>query len=366
MGTRLLVIGGFGPGQLPDSYARGFERRGLEVHRFDSDRAYFESAAFAHNPYFRRIFRPVLWARMHRATMAAARIVKPHAVMAVKGSYLDAETVRTIRRELGVPFFNYYPDHPYCGVPLSPRKTSAQRRDLIEVLKEYTRVWTWEAALVARLQSDGVSAGYLPFGVDDEVFRPDAQGPPPPNAHGTRVGGPGPSPRRECEADHRIVFVGQHSDKREAHLAAIREHAVGLWGNRWSRAAGRFGGRHTVHRVPAFGDTCAALYRSADVSLNVVDDLNMPGHNMRTFEIPGSGGVMLAGYTAEQAAIFPPGEAAMYYHQPEELDELLRRMCGDPALTARLRRHAAGIAAGHSYEHRAASMIAELGLNGRR
>ena len=89
-----------------------------------------------------------LWDRMHRATIDVARTVKPHAVMAVKGSYLDAQTIRIIKRELGVPFFNYYPDHPYCGVPLNPRKTSAQRRDLIDVLKEYTRVWTWEPALV--------------------------------------------------------------------------------------------------------------------------------------------------------------------------------------------------------------------------
>jgi hypothetical protein len=349
MGQRLLLIGGFGPGQLPDSYARGFERRGLEVVRFDSDRAYLESAAFAHNRYLRRACRPWLWARMHRATIGVARAVKPHAVMTVKGSYLDAQTIRIIKRELGVPFFNYYPDHPYCGVPLNPRKTSAQRRDLIDVLKEYTRVWTWEPALSARLHSDGVSSGYLPFGVDDELFRPDAPGPPP--------------PCRECEQDHRVVFVGQHSDRREDHLSAVREHAVGLWGNRWSRATGRFRGRHAVHRQPAFGETCAALYRSADVSLNVVDDLNMPGHNMRTFEIAGSGGAMLASYTAEQAAIFPAGEAAMYYHGPEELDDLLSRMRADRPFAARLKRNAAAIAAGHSYQLRAAAMMAELGLS---
>ena len=349
MGKRLLLIGGFGPGQLPDSYARGFERRGLDVFRFDSDRAYLESAAFAHNPYFRRAFRSWLWDKVHRATIAVARTVKPHAVMAVKGSYLDAQTVRIIKRELGVPFFNYYPDHPYCGVPLSPRKTSAQRRDLIDVLKEYTRVWTWEPALSARLQSDGVSAGYLPFGVDEDLFRPD---------------GPGPSsPCIECAQDHRVVFVGQHSDKREKHLSAVREHPVGLWGNRWSRAAGPFRGRHVVHREPAFGEPCAALYRSAEVSLNVVDDLNMPGHNMRTFEITGSGGAMLACYTEEQAAIFPTGEAAMYYNEPEELDDLLGRMCADRPFSARLRRNAAAIASGHSYQRRAATMMAELGLS---
>lgn len=348
MGKRLLLIGGFGPGQLPDSYARAFERRGFEVFRFDSDRAYFESAPFARNPYFRRLFRAALWGKVNHATVAVARTVKPHAVMAVKGSYLDPGTIRIIKRELGVPFFNYYPDNPYCGVPLDPRKTSAQRRDLGDVLREYTRVWTWEPALARRLQSDRVSAGYLPFGVDDEVFRPD---------------GPRPEPRcHECAQDHRVVFVGQHSYKREDHLSAVRDHPVALWGNRWSRAAPRFGGRHIVHQEPAFGATCAALYAAANVSLNVVDDLNMPGHNMRTFEITGSGGVMLSSYTAEQAAIFPEGEAAAYYRKPDELDALLGQLCSDTAFAARLRRNAVAIAAEHSYERRAAVMSAELGL----
>jgi spore maturation protein CgeB len=347
--TRLLLIGPFGSGHLADSYARAFERLGTDVVRFDSDRAYFEASAFAHNRFSRRALRPWLWGKVQRATLALARTVQPDAVMAVKCAFLDPETVRTVTRELGVPFVNYYPDNPYCGVPLNPRKTSAQRRNLIEVLKTYTHVWTWEPALTRRLQADGVAADYLPFGVDDEIFRPDATGPSPSCG--------------ECAHDHRVVFIGQHSDKREAHLSAIRQHAVGVWGSRWSRAAARFNGRHTLHRASAFGGASAALYRAADVSLNVVDDLNMPGHNMRTFEITGSGGVMLASYTAEQAAIFPEGEAAAYYRTPDELDDLVRRLCEDRAWTARLRRNATAIAAEHSYGRRAAHVLAALGLH---
>ncbi len=346
---RLLLIGPFGAGQLAESYARGFERRGIEVVRFDSDRAYFEASAFANNPYYRRVFRPWLWRKVQRATLAAARSVTPDVVMAVKCAYLDAETVRTVRRELSVPFVNYYPDNPYCGVPLDPRKTSAQRRDLVDVLKEYTRVWTWEPQLTMRLQGDGVSAAYLPFGVDDEVFRADHTG---------------ESPScRECATDHRVVFVGQHSDKREAHLSAITAHSVGLWGSRWSRASARVERRHVVHRTPCVGATSAALYRAADVSLNVVDDLNIPGHNMRTFEITGSGGVMLSSYTAEQDAIFPEGEAAAYYRGPEELDAQLNRLLGDRAYTARLRHNASAIASEHSYERRAATLLTQLGVS---
>ena len=149
---RALIIGPFGPGDLAASYARGFEQLGHEVHRFDSDQAYRESSRFAGNRYLRRAFRPWLWHRVNRATVAIARAVRPQLVLAVKAAYLNPDTIQLVRRELGAPFVNYYPDHPYCGVPWNPRKTSAQRSDLLTVLQQYSRVWTWEPSLSERLK----------------------------------------------------------------------------------------------------------------------------------------------------------------------------------------------------------------------
>lgn len=345
MPTRILIIGAFGPGELARSYARGFEQLGLDVFRFDSDQAYLEASRFAGNRYVRRALRPWLWHTVNRSTIAVARAVRPQIVLAIKAAYLNPDTIQLIRRELGVPFVNYYPDNPYCGVPLNPRKTSAQRRDLLRVLQHYSRVWTWEPALAQRLCGDGVTAAYLPFGFDDDLDRPGA-----------------PAACRECGGDHRVVFVGQHSDKREDHLWAVQRHAVALWGARWPRAGRRFDGRHAIHRAGTFGAAAAPLYAAADVSLNVVDDLNMPGHNMRTFEIPGCGGVMLATHTAEQAALFPDGEAALYYRNPAEIDGLIERVRSKPDLAGRLRRNGQAIARDHSYQRRAETMLAELGM----
>lgn len=346
MRARLLLIGVFGPGHLAVSYARAFERHGVEVFRFDADRAYFEASRYAGHRLFRRAFRSWLWHTVNRSTIAVARTVRPHAVLAIKSAYLDPETVRLVRRELGVPFVNYYPDNPYCGVPLDPRKTSAQRRDLLTVLQQYSRVWIWEPSLAERLRRDGVPAAYLPFGFDDELSRPSS----------------GTTGCRECAGDHRVVFVGQHSAKRENHLSAIRRNAVALWGARWPRAARRLRGHHAIHRYDVFGAAVTPLYTAADVSLNIVDDLNMPGHNMRTFEIPGSGGVMLATYTGEQASFFPQGEAALYYRNPSEIDGHIDRLRAEPDFADRLRRNALTIARDHSYERRAATMLGELRL----
>lgn len=345
MRTRLLIIGAFGPGDLAASYARGFERLDVDVFRFDSDQAYLEAGRLAGNRYLRRAFRSWLWHTVNRSTVAVARAVRPQIVLAIKAAYLNPDTIQLVRRELGVPFVNYYPDHPYCGVPWNARKTSAQRRDLLTVLQQYSRVWTWEPSLTERLRTAGVPAAYLPFGFDDGLDHPGA-----------------PGTCRECAGDHRVVFVGQHSDKREAHLSAIRRSAVALWGARWPRAGRRFEGRHAIHRTGTFGAAAAPLYAAADVSLNVVDDLNMPGHNMRTFEIPGSGGLMVATHTAEQAALFPNGEAALYYRIPGEIDALIDRVRSEPDLADRLRRNGQAIAREHSYRRRAATMLDELGI----
>jgi spore maturation protein CgeB len=199
--------------------------------------------------------------------------------------------------------------------------------------------------MAGRLAADGVAASYLPFGVDADALRPTS-----------------PGICTECTEPHGVVFIGQHSDKREKHLAAVLGHSVALWGSRWNRAMGSFDGRHRIHRAPAFGAACAKLYASAGVSLNIVDDLNMPGHNMRTFEVPGAGGVMLSTYTAEQAEFFPENEAALYYREPGEIDDKIEHILTDREWAQTLRQRAFAIAGKHHYTERAKVIAVDLAL----
>lgn len=338
---RVLIVGPFGHGQLPLSLANALEDLGAETIRFDSDRSYMSACPGASHRVIRRMLRPLLWRHVNRETVAIVKQHRPDLVLMVKAAFLEPETVRHIRTAMGVPIVNYYPDHPYCGVPLDPLQTSAQRRNLIDVLREYTHVWVWERSLVARLRGDRVAAGYLPFGVDWDCA-----------ASARRV-----VPTRP---DRDVVFVGRHTTKRQTHVAAVRRYRVSVWGNRWRRAHRTFSGRHVIHSTPVFGRQAAEIYAAAATSLNVLDDLNMPGHNMRTFEIPASGGLMLATFTSEQAEFFPEGEAAMYYRDPNELEEHIDRALRDRAWSARIRTKALAIAAEHTYAARMKTMLGAL------
>lgn len=345
---KILVIGPSDEGALPESYARAFERLGMEVVRFDSDRALMQASRFTGNRILRRALRSSLWNAVNREAADVALRVRPVLIFAVKCSFFHPETVRQIRESLGVPFVNHYPDHPYIGVRWDPREASALRRDLIEVLRQYSTVFMWERSLVERLRSDGVEAKYLPFAVDPELCKPQAV------EEGLRC--------EACNAVHDVAFVATYTRYRCDEVAAVRRHTVAIWGNNWPRQWRTLSGQFRAH-APVWGRAVGGIYARAAVSLNVLNAENLGGPNMRTFEIPGSGGVMLARYSAAQDEFFPENEAAVYYRAPGEIDDKIDLLLRDHELRSRIRRNAARLAAEQTYDVRAAHVLRECGIS---
>jgi len=344
---KILVIGPLDTGALAQSYARAFERLGMEVVRFDSERALRNASCFAGNRVLRRTLRSRLWDAVNREAVRIAQSSKPALIFAVKCSFFHPETIREIRRLTGAPFVNHYPDNPYIGITWDPREASALRRDLVEVFRQYSILFMWERSLLERLQRDGVDARYLTFAVDPELFQPQWL------PEGLQCD--------SCGSTHDVAFVATYSRRRCDEVKAIQRHTVAIWGSNWPRQWRVASGQHRVHE-PVWGSALSGIYNRAAVSLNVLNAENLGGPNMRSFEIPGSGGVMLARYSPAQDEFFPEGEAAVYYRSPEEIDDKLNQLLRDPTLRAHVRRNAIRLAAEQTYDVRAASVLRECGL----
>src|SRR5271169_3186573 len=84
MSHKILVIGPSHQGALPESYARAFERLGMEVVRFDSEVAMMQAGRFTGNRVLRRAFRPLLWRELNRAVLETAKTVRPALIFAVR------------------------------------------------------------------------------------------------------------------------------------------------------------------------------------------------------------------------------------------------------------------------------------------
>ncbi len=341
---KVLVIGTTNDGALPESYARAFERLGMEVVRYDFERAIMQASRFTGNRILRRALRPILWDAVNREVSVVAQRIHPALIFGVKCSFLHPETVLQIRKSVGVPFVNHYPDHPYIGVRWNPREPSALRRDLIEVLRQYSVVFMWEPSLVEQLRRDSVEAKYLPFAVDPELFRPQAVG------EGLFC--------EICGRRHDVVFVGTRTRARHQEISRVVRHEVAIWGDGWSKPPTA---SQRIH-APIYGTKLSRIYEAAPISLNVLNAENLGGPNMRSFEVPGSGGVMLARYSDAQATFFPENEGAAYYRSPEEMDAKIDWLLGDAALRARIRGNAVRFAASQTYDHRASEVLRHVGV----
>jgi spore maturation protein CgeB len=63
--------------------------------------------------------------------------------------------------------------------------------------------------------------------------------------------------------------------------------------------------------------------RETAVSLNILRPWNVPGHNMRTFEIPGCGGLQLSTASSEVAGLFTSERELLMFRTVEDLRALV-------------------------------------------
>ena len=170
-----------------------------------------------------------------------------------------------------------------------------------------------------------------------------------------------PEPRHTNE----IVFIGARYPRREELLTHLSARGVSL------RAYGRDWSRHPLDRartwqasrpdVPSARDINRldgyALTAGAPAAINIHGDQD--GFTMKTFEVPGVGGVQLIDRD-DVSDFYEPGKEVAVFHDEAELLELCERAIRDDRWGDALR--LAGrkrTLAEHTWAHRAAK-VAEL------
>lgn len=81
-------------------------------------------------------------------------------------------------------------------------------------------------------------------------------------------------------------------------------------------------------------------------------------HNMRTFEVPGYGGVLIADRTEEQSSFFEEGKEAVYFSSIDELRDKLHYLESSPGDVSSIKAAALKRAAcsGYTYTDRSREM----------
>lgn len=323
---RVAFVGAAGDGGLAGSLADAARRAGHEAALVDAPKLVAGSRALiaARKLHVERI--PSLLHR--RDVRRELTALEPELIIVVKGRFLGARDVRRLRRDLGVPVINYYPDHP-----LWP---GYDDREILDAFREYDEVIVWGEPLQEALSARELErVRVVRFAYDPEIYRP------PDRRH----------PRRWD-----AVLIGQHYPERLRAVETLVHHNVLVSGAGWPQAAagGPLDGR--VSSKSYSGTETCALYWSAAAGVNILAAPNVPSHNMRSFELPASGTPMIATRTPVHEELFGE-DGAMLVSSPDEVRAALEALLQDDELRRSVGRRGREAVEPHTYDARIAEIL---------
>lgn len=336
---RLMMVTGDNPNTLSNCLARGLEDADCLLSAVNLDAV----AQRGRSGRLRRVIgfcAPELaFPEYNRALLEAAERFRPDAVWVFKGMELYPMTCRLLRRR-GVRLVNYNADHPFNYFSRGSGNRNVRRSIL-----EFDLHLTYSRRIAAEMRNrfPGICVAVVPFGHDvgDDTY--------------ARIA--------EEEEILRACFLGNPDDHRRCRISEIVKAGIPIdvYGHRWDQ----FLEPAPTLRIhsSALGEDMLRTLRRYRVQLNFFRPHNAASHNMRSFEVPACGGVMLAEDSVEHRAFFESGREAFFFRDDYEMIATCRAILELPKHEAdELRRRARRrtLAAKYSYRDRALAALAEI------
>ena len=270
--------------------------------------------------------------KIERELIAKAEEVRPDVVWVFKGMRIVPQALKTLNG-MGIKLANYNPDHPF--------QFSSKGSGNANVTKSvglYDLHFCYSRSVQRRIEQEfGIPTAFLPFGF--ELVQQDFD-----KIKNT------PETPRAC-------FIGNPDDNRVANLVAVAQSGllVDVYGHGWRRHLPEVANLQVFDAV--YGLEHWRKLRSYRLQLNIFRPHNEGSHNMRTFEVPGAGGIMLAPDSPEHREFFEDGKEAFFYQSKDEMVEKAKQILALPAEEAakiRERARQRSVSSGYSYEERTA------------
>ncbi len=265
--------------------------------------------------------------------------LRPDVLWVFKGMSIYPRTVRALRGR-GMTLVNYNADHPFrffsrgsgnsnvsISIPYYHLHLTYSRRIGKELTERFPEV---EVAIV-------------PFGheVSDAVYE--------------QISG-----EREIV---RACFLGNPDVHRKHQIEHLLKAglAVDVYGHHWDRFLQP--DPHLRMHGQVTGIDMLRTLRTYRVQLNFFRPHNVDLHNMRTFEVPACGGIMLAEDSAEHCEFFASGREAFFFRSPAQMIEGARHLLAMSRSDADAVRQAARARctqAGYTYRDRSHQALAAI------
>ena len=334
-GPCILMSASDDPMRLESAYFRYMREAGADVRGWTTASRPTMTAPPLVSRIARRLFPGRHQAELGRDLIAHVEAESPDILFLFKGMDIRPATLRAIR-DRGVRLVNYNADHPLEY--FSRGSGNANVRDAIPFYDLYV---TYSENIAGQLRAahPDLAVCVVPFGheVDDARFQ--------------RITGEAEVPR--------ACFLGNPDEQRVAAIRTLADAGipVDVYGFDWPKFLSP--GPLVTVNGPLHGDAMMAALRRYRLQLNVFRPHNADSHNMRSFEVPACGGIMLAEDSSEHRRFFEAGKEAFFFKDPAAMIEGARHvMALSPSEADAIRRAARArtVASRYHYAYRAQAM----------
>lgn len=223
----------------------------------------------------------------------------PDTILVFKGMEITPNTLEWIKLK-GIKIINYNPDHPFI---FSGRGSG--NKNVSDSIRQFDYYCSYADDVVNKLKNLGVQSVKIPFGFDEKGFV-----------------------YKELEPSEEIrktCFLGNADKFRVKFLNDLAKMGlkIDVFGENW----GQFSLNPSINVGSAkYGNEFWITLQKYAVQLNLLRPHNLHSHNMRSFDIPGAGGVMLAPFTEDHANFYKDCQDVFLFNNTEQAFDIAKQL----------------------------------------
>lgn len=295
---RILIVGSNRAGAIEKFYAGHLDKYS-DVHLFDAQSrflSYYQSSTWNKLKYrigFSRILK-----RINEELLLEVVHSQPDIVFVFKGIEILPKTLVKIKAK-GIVLVNYNPDHP-----LKYFSSGSGNKNILESIGIYDHHFSYSKKIIGELKDKyNVPVSWLPFGYNylkKNNFK---------------------------DIKYRLCFIGNPDEERIrlVKLLLANDIPLTLYGKKW---VGMFSSQKEYLQIHSgiYDKDFVDAAQSYVIQLNVFRPHNADSHNMRTFEMPALGCLMLAPDSTEHQVLFEENKEAFFYKDDIDLVEKAKKI----------------------------------------
>lgn len=306
---KIVLAGTFNIGALEHQFYRGLTNNETEVIKFDISSFNNKINMNFANKILYRISENLFYKEINEKLISFVAKIKPDVLFVVKGTALYPETLEACKLLVKL-LISFNPDHPFEFYSRGSGNLNIKKS-----LSVYNLHLSYSKNICKRIIEElNKPAYWIPFGYDESILVNSVN---------------------KNDFKNRIIFVGAYDKERSKFFKDLNDDKnISIFGeDKWgSRNKGSSLINNIYKKRSLYNEEYYSAIYNAFGCINILRKQNIveQSHNMRTFEVAGYGGLLIAHRTEEQLFFFEENKEAIYFNSIEELREKIKYLLENP------------------------------------